>query len=76
MDEMLTPDSSRFWPVEGYREGRSPPSLDKQLVRDWLEACRVDGKPWDKKAPAPELPAQLVRKIEARYREVYTLLSS
>jgi phosphoribosylaminoimidazole-succinocarboxamide synthase len=45
-------------------------------VRDWLEACRVDGKPWDKKAPAPELPAQLVRKIEARYREVYTLLSS
>ncbi|HMQ71124.1 MAG TPA: phosphoribosylaminoimidazolesuccinocarboxamide synthase [Rubrivivax sp.] len=76
MDEMLTPDSSRFWPVEGYREGRSPPSLDKQLVRDWLEACRVDGKPWDKKAPAPELPPDLVDAVSERYASVLAILKS
>ena len=53
MDEILTPDSSRFWPREGWREGANPPSFDKQFLRDWLEAAQVDGQPWNKKAPAP-----------------------
>ena len=48
MDEVLTPDSSRFWPVEGYQEGANPPSFDKQYVRDWLESVRVEGRAWDK----------------------------
>lgn len=76
MDEMLTPDSSRFWPVEDYREGSSPPSLDKQLVRDWLEECRIDGKPWNKKAPAPELPADLVKAVSEHYASVLEILQS
>ena len=61
MDEILTPDSSRFWPRDGYREGVNPPSFDKQFLRDWLEAAMVDGQPWNKKAPAPALPPQVVR---------------
>ena len=69
MDEVLTPDSSRFWPVEGYAEGINPPSYDKQFVRDWLEQVLVDGKPWDKRAPAPPLPAAVVDATAARYRE-------
>jgi phosphoribosylaminoimidazole-succinocarboxamide synthase len=73
MDEVLTPDSSRFWPVEGYetalREGRNPPSYDKQFVRDWLEQARVEGQPWDKTPPAPPLPADVVAKTAAKYRE-------
>jgi phosphoribosylaminoimidazole-succinocarboxamide synthase len=73
MDEVLTPDSSRFWPIEGYdaalREGRNPPSYDKQFVRDWLEAAQVDGRPWDKKAPAPALPAAVVQATAAKYSE-------
>jgi phosphoribosylaminoimidazole-succinocarboxamide synthase len=73
MDEVLTPDSSRFWPVEGYeaalRDGRNPPSYDKQFVRDWLEAARVDGHPWNKKAPAPALPAEVVQATAAKYGE-------
>jgi len=56
MDEVLTPDSSRYWPVEGYAEGVNPPSYDKQFVRDWLESVRIDGAPWNKKAPAPAMP--------------------
>ncbi|HTP73996.1 MAG TPA: phosphoribosylaminoimidazolesuccinocarboxamide synthase, partial [Burkholderiaceae bacterium] len=60
MDEVLTPDSSRFWPVDSYREGTSPPSYDKQYLRDWLEAARVDGKPWGKRAPAPKLTLEVV----------------
>ena len=56
MDEVLTPDSSRFWPVEGLVEGENPPSLDKQFVRDWLEQVTIDGKPWNKKPPPPALP--------------------
>ena len=64
MDEVLTPDSSRYWPIEGYdeafRKGSNPPSYDKQFVRDWLEAVRIDGKPWPKTAPAPELPAEMI----------------
>jgi len=64
MDEVLTPDSSRFWPVEGYQEGISPPSFDKQFVRDWLET-----QVWDKTPPAPSLPAEVIQKTAAKYRE-------
>ena len=80
MDEVLTPDSSRFWPVEGYeaahREGRNPPSYDKQFVRDWLEQARVDGKPWNKQAPAPSLPPDVIAKTAAKYREALQRLTA
>ena len=76
MDEVLTPDSSRFWPVEGYREGANPSSYDKQFVRDWLERARVDGKPWNKKAPAPALPAEVIAQTAAKYREALARLNS
>jgi phosphoribosylaminoimidazole-succinocarboxamide synthase len=76
MDEVLTPDSSRYWPVEGYAEGINPPSYDKQFVRDWLEAVRIDGQPWPKKAPAPALPADVVEKTAAKYREALTRLTA
>ena len=76
MDEVLTPDSSRFWPVEGYREGVNPPSYDKQFVRDWLEQARVDGAPWNKKAPAPALPADVIARTSAKYREALTRLTA
>jgi phosphoribosylaminoimidazole-succinocarboxamide synthase len=69
MDEVLTPDSSRFWPVESYREGTSPPSYDKQYLRDWLEEVRTDGNAWNKKAPAPNLPASVTRATQSRYSE-------
>jgi phosphoribosylaminoimidazole-succinocarboxamide synthase len=69
MDEVLTPDSSRFWPVEGYAEGGNPASYDKQFVRDWLESVRLDGQPWNKKAPAPALPADVIAKTADKYRE-------
>lgn len=64
MDEVLTPDSSRFWPAEEYAEGISPPSFDKQFVRDWLET-----QDWDKTPPAPRLPADVLEKTAAKYRE-------
>jgi phosphoribosylaminoimidazole-succinocarboxamide synthase len=67
MDEILTPDSSRFWPVASYKVGENPPSYDKQYLRDWLEQARVDGKPWNKKAPAPRLPEEVVKKTQALY---------
>jgi phosphoribosylaminoimidazole-succinocarboxamide synthase len=76
MDEVLTPDSSRYWPVESWREGDNPPSYDKQFVRDWLEAARVDGRPWNKRAPAPPLPADVVDKTAAKYREALTRLGA
>jgi phosphoribosylaminoimidazole-succinocarboxamide synthase len=80
MDEVLTPDSSRFWPVEGYetafREGRNPPSFDKQFVRDWLEQALVDGRPWGKKAPAPALPADVIAHTAAKYREALQRLTA
>ncbi len=69
MDEVLTPDSSRFWPVEGYAEGINPPSYDKQFVRDWLEEVRINGKPWDKTPPAPRLPQEVIDRTAAKYRE-------
>ncbi|QAZ39837.1 phosphoribosylaminoimidazolesuccinocarboxamide synthase [Methylibium sp. Pch-M] len=76
MDEVLTPDSSRFWPVEGYAEGINPPSYDKQFVRDWLEQAVVDGRPWNKRAPAPALPADVVARTAAKYREALERLTA
>ena len=80
MDEVLTPDSSRFWPVEGYEAafaaGRNPPSYDKQFVRDWLEQATVDGQPWNKTAPAPALPADVVANTAAKYREALQRLTA
>lgn len=80
MDEVLTPDSSRFWPVEDYeaafREGRNPPSYDKQFVRDWLEQARVGGQPWNKKAPAPRLPDDVIARTAAKYREALQRLTT
>jgi phosphoribosylaminoimidazole-succinocarboxamide synthase len=76
MDEVLTPDSSRFWPMEGYVEGANPPSYDKQFVRDWLEQVRIDGQPWPKTAPAPALPAEVIAATAAKYREAMDRLMS
>jgi phosphoribosylaminoimidazole-succinocarboxamide synthase len=77
MDEILTPDSSRFWPAGSYREGTNPPSFDKQFVRDWLEAWRDPaGRPWGKTAPAPPLPAEVVAKTAERYRAAYQQLTA
>jgi phosphoribosylaminoimidazole-succinocarboxamide synthase len=75
MDEVLTPDSSRFWPLGGYRAGINPPSFDKQYLRDWLEAARVDDRPWDKRAPAPALPQEVIRETAARYAEALRVLT-
>jgi phosphoribosylaminoimidazole-succinocarboxamide synthase len=78
MDEVLTPDSSRYWPVEGYQAayaaGLNPPSYDKQFVRDWLEAVRINGKPWDKTPPAPRLPDEVIAKTAAKYQEALSRL--
>ena len=68
-DEVLTPDSSRFWPVEGYLPGRGQPSFDKQIVRDWAAATG-----WDKRPPAPEIPEDVVARTRARYIEAYELI--
>ncbi|MCA0177397.1 MAG: phosphoribosylaminoimidazolesuccinocarboxamide synthase [Proteobacteria bacterium] len=75
MDEVLTPDSSRYWPVESYAEGRNPPSYDKQFVRDWLEQAQVDGRPWNKTAPAPALPADVIARTAEKYREALNRLT-
>ena len=69
MDEVLTPDSSRYWPAESYAEGVNPPSFDKQFLRDWLESVRIDGKPWNKTPPAPTLPREVINQTAAKYRE-------
>ena len=71
IDEALTPDSSRFWPAAEYRTGVSPPSFDKQFVRDWLET-----QPWNKKAPAPALPPEVLEQTAAKYREALRMLKS
>ena len=68
MDEVLTPDSSRFWDEEGLTEGVIPLSLDKQFVRDWLEQAEVDGQPWNKRTPAPDLPSAVISSMAAKYR--------
>jgi phosphoribosylaminoimidazole-succinocarboxamide synthase len=70
IDEILTPDSSRFWPASEYKVGISPPSFDKQIVRDWLET-----QPWNKKHPAPRLPADVLKKTSDKYQEVLQLLT-
>ena len=69
MDEVLTPDSSRYWPADSYKEGANPPSFDKQFLRDWLETAQVGGKPWDKTPPAPRLPQDVIAHTAAKYRE-------
>ena len=76
MDEVLTPDSSRYWPVETYDEGENPPSFDKQFVRDWLEQALVNGQPWGKTAPAPALPDAVINKTAAKYREALHRLTA
>ena len=76
MDEVLTPDSSRYWPVEGYQEGVNPPSYDKQFVRDWLEQATVDSQPWGKTAPAPALPTEVIEHTAAKYREALERLTA
>ena len=80
MDEVLTPDSSRYWPIEGYQAafalGANPPSYDKQFVRDWLEAVRINGKPWDKTPPAPRLPPDVIAKTAAKYQEAMARLTA
>ena len=67
---MLTPDSCRFWPADQYQPGSSPPSFDKQFVRDWLETT-----PWDKNSPPPQLPADVVQRTRAKYVEAYERLT-
>ena len=70
IDEVLTPDSSRFWPADGYEPGRVQPSFDKQFVRDWLDASG-----WDHEPPPPELPAEVIGRTAAKYREAYEKIS-
>ena len=70
MDEVLTPDSSRFWPLDQYRVGESPPSFDKQFVRDWLQAQR-----WNKSPPPPTLPPEIVERTAGKYREALERLT-
>jgi len=70
IDEVLTPDSSRFWPKAGYEPGKSQPSFDKQFVRDYLESVR-----WNKKPPPPSLPDEVLKKTSEKYREAFRLLT-
>ena len=70
IDEALTPDSSRFWPADTYRPGASPPSFDKQFVRDYLETLD-----WNKKAPGPKLPAEIIARTSGKYREALARLT-
>ena len=74
IDEALTPDSSRFWPADEYLPGRTPPSLDKQPVRDYLEGLVQAGE-WDRTPPAPDLPPDIVAFTSERYREAYSRLT-
>ena len=71
IDEALTPDSSRFWPTDTYRPGISPPSFDKQFVRDYLETLT-----WDKRAPGPKLPDEIIRKTAEKYAEAVRRLTT
>ena len=70
MDEVLTPDSSRFWSVETYKEGTNPPSFDKQFIRDWLE-----NSGWNKQPPAPKVPSDVIQKTVDKYQEALDLLT-
>ncbi len=71
IDEVLTPDSSRFWPADQYRVGENPPSYDKQYVRDWLTASG-----WNKRPPGPELPPEVVARTADKYREALRRLTA
>jgi phosphoribosylaminoimidazole-succinocarboxamide synthase len=75
MDEILSADSSRFWPADSYQVGSNPPSFDKQFLRDWLESVRIDGKPWSKSPPAPHLPPEIIAKTAEKYREAWQRLT-
>ena len=75
MDEVLTPDSSRYWPANQYQPGMNPPSYDKQFLRDWLSTAQRDGQPWDKTAPAPDLPEAVIAQTTAKYQEALTQLT-
>jgi phosphoribosylaminoimidazole-succinocarboxamide synthase len=70
IDEVLTPDSSRFWPVEGYEPGKSQPSFDKQFLRDWLA-----GTGWAKTPPPPTLPEEIIAKTREKYFQAFRLLT-
>jgi phosphoribosylaminoimidazole-succinocarboxamide synthase len=70
IDEVLTPDSSRFWPADQYQPGENPPSFDKQFVRDWLETTG-----WDKNSTPPELPPDVVQRTRAKYLDAYQQLT-
>ncbi len=70
IDEVLTPDSSRFWPMSSYQVGQSPPSFDKQIIRDWLNSTS-----WDKNSPPPELPDEIVQKTVEKYQQAFDLLT-
>ena len=70
MDEVLTPDSSRYWPAETYQPGSPPPSLDKQFLRDWLESTLFVGKKWNKVTPPPSIPDDILAQVSSRYKEV------
>ena len=74
IDEVLTPDSSRFWPASQYAPGKSQPSFDKQYLRDWLQTATVNGQPWNKTAPAPHLPQEVIDNTAAKYREALATL--
>ncbi len=74
MDEVLTPDSSRYWPAQSYQAGVNPPSYDKQFLRDWLETAQVQGKPWSKSPPAPHLPQEVIEQTAAKYQEAWDRL--
>ena len=74
MDEVLTPDSSRYWPADTYAPGSNPPSFDKQFLRDWLETAQVHGKPWDKTPPAPRLPQAVIEQTSKKYQEAWERL--
>ena len=71
IDELLTPDSSRFWPADSYRAGVSPPSFDKQFVRDYLETLD-----WNKQAPGPKLPPEIIARTSDKYREALARLTA
>ena len=70
MDEVLTPDSSRFWSVDSYQEGINPPSFDKQFIRNWLE-----NSGWNKQPPAPKVPQEIIDQTVAKYQEAFDLLT-
>lgn len=76
MDEMLTPDSSRYWPADSWQEGANPPSMDKQPLRDWLETASVGGQRWNKKAPPPAVPSALLQALREQYLLVQRMITA